>query len=47
MKMGASLLFVLRHIPAKKYTGREILALMVKRRNSFSEPGLGGIGDPL
>ncbi len=47
MKMGASLLFVLRHIPAKKYAGREILALMGKRRSSLSEPGMGGIGDPL
>ena len=47
MRMGASLLFVLRHIPAKKYAGREILALMGKRRMSLSEPGIGGIGDPL
>ena len=47
MKMGASLLFVLRHVPAKKYAGREILALMGKRRNSLSERGIGGLGDPL
>ena len=45
MRMGASLLFVLRHIPAKKYAGREILALMGKRRMSLSEPGIGGIGE--
>ena len=47
MKMGGSLLFVLRHVPAKKYAGREILALMGKRPNSLSPPGMGGIGDPL
>jgi len=47
MKMGGSLLFVLRHVPAKKYAGREILALRGKRPNSLSPPGMGGIGDPL
>ena len=35
MKMGASLLFVLRHVPTKKYAGRRLLALMGKRRSSY------------
>lgn len=47
MKTGASLVYVLRHIPAKKYAGRGILALIGKRRSSLPEPGMRGIGEPL
>jgi O-antigen/teichoic acid export membrane protein len=37
MKVGASLLFVLRHVPAKKYAGREIFHLAGKRRGSLPD----------
>ncbi|HET7680848.1 MAG TPA: oligosaccharide flippase family protein [Xanthobacteraceae bacterium] len=47
MKTGASLLFVLRHVPAKKFAGRELLALIGKRRSSLPEPSIGGIGESL
>ena len=47
MKTGASLLYVLRHIPAKKYAGRGRVALMGKRRSPLPEAGIGGIGEPL
>jgi O-antigen/teichoic acid export membrane protein len=37
MNMGASLLFVLRRAPARKYAGRELLRLIGKRRSALPE----------
>jgi O-antigen/teichoic acid export membrane protein len=40
MNMGASLLFVLRHAPARKYAARELLHLIGKRRSAALPDGL-------
>jgi hypothetical protein len=47
MKMGASLLFVLRCFRRRNTQGGGLLALMGKRRSSLPEPGISGIAESL